>query len=211
MNSEQWLAFVGLAFLLTITPGADTALVTRNTLARGRMAAMVTALGIGLGCLTHATLSALGLSAVLARSAAVYDAVRWIGGAYLLYVGITGLRGVLRKGSDGARVEVAARPAGAARSFGEGLLTNLLNPKVAIFYLSFLPQFVTGSNHVLSRSLELAAIHVAMGIAWLSAYAWLLDSLGAWILRPKVRAYLEGVTSGVLIVFGAKLALDRSR
>jgi threonine/homoserine/homoserine lactone efflux protein len=210
MSSEQWLAFLGLAFLLTITPGADTALVTRNTLARGRMAAMVTALGIGLGCLTHATLSALGLSAVLARSAAVYDAVRWVGAAYLLYVGITGLRGVLR-GAGGTRVEAAARPAGAARSFGEGLLTNLLNPKVAIFYLSFLPQFVTGSDWVLGKSLELASIHVAMGIAWLSLYAWLLDSLGAWILRPRVRAYLEGVTSGVLIVFGAKLALDRAR
>jgi threonine/homoserine/homoserine lactone efflux protein len=108
-------------------------------------------------------------------------------------------------------VEAAARPAGAARSFGEGLLTNLLNPKVAIFYLSFLPQFVTGSDWVLGKSLELASIHVAMGIAWLSLYAWLLDSLGAWILRPRVRAYLEGVTSGVLIVFGAKLALDRAR
>lgn len=209
---SRFIAFLGIAALLTIIPGADTALVTKNAIARGRTAAFFTTFGICLGCLCHATASALGLSVVLHESARLFEWVKLAGAAYLVYIGVRALWSS-RAAGDSTVVSNAMGPinarAGLLRSFSEGLFTNLLNPKVAIFYLTFLPQFIAPGELVLRKSLLLATIHVLMGLAWLCSYATLLDQMSAVLTRPSVRRRLEGFSGAVLIAFGLRLAMER--
>lgn len=200
--------FVGVAALLTILPGADMALVTKNVLAVGRRRTMGTILGISCGCVLHATASALGLSAILATSATAFNVLKTVGAVYLVWIGVQSIRGA---GTPAAPAgPVAPQPRARLTSpFLQGFLTNILNPKVAVFYLTFLPQFVAPGQPVLRRSLMLAAIHIAMGFVWLSVYAWFVDRLGAVLIRPRIKAALERVTGGVLIALGARLAWER--
>ena len=198
-------AFIGVAAVLIILPGADMALVTRNVLVVGRRRTMNTILGIGLGCVLHATASALGLSAVLATSAMAFNVVKTIGAAYLVWIGIESIRDAGRPAFQSAKPP-AQRALG---PFLQGFLTNVLNPKVAVFYLTFLPQFISPGEPVLRRSLLLASIHIAMGFAWLTAYAWFVDRIGGVLTRPAVKAWLERVTGGLLIALGARLAWER--
>ena len=200
------LAFVPVALLLALVPGADTALVTKNALARGLRGAQWTIIGISVGCLVHASASALGLSAILATSARAYETVKLVGAAYLIWIGIAAILGTTRSGA-----EHVARPAplGTAQSFTQGFLTNVLNPKVALFYLTFLPQFIPAGAPVLRTSLLLAGIHIVIGFAWLSLYARFVDRLRGALTRPVVKAWLERVTGGALVLLGARLAWDR--
>jgi threonine/homoserine/homoserine lactone efflux protein len=208
---SRFIAFLGIAALLTIIPGADTALVTKNALSRGRTAAFFTTFGICLGCLCHATASALGLSVVLRESARAYEWVKLAGAAYLVYIGARSLWGA----RNNPKMELTNTPAatgtdtGWLRSFSEGLFTNLLNPKVALFYLTFLPQFIAPGESVLRKSLFLASIHVLMGLAWLCSYAMLLDRMSSVLSRPAVKRKLEAFTGAVLVAFGLRLALER--
>jgi len=207
------LAFIPVALLLTLLPGADTALVTRNALALGLPGARWTILGILTGCLIHATASALGLSAILATSARAYETVKLVGAAYLVWVGIQGIRGASANArmavSDVATAEQAPAAWSGSHPFVQGFLTNILNPKVALFYLTFLPQFIPTGAPVLRTSLLLAMIHNVLGFAWLSLYARFVDRLRAALTRPVVKAWLERVTGGALVALGARLAWDR--
>jgi threonine/homoserine/homoserine lactone efflux protein len=205
------LAFVPVALLLTLIPGADTALVTRNALALGLRGARWTILGILTGCLIHATASALGLSAILATSARAYETVKLVGAAYLVWLGIQTIRQARGKGGFGsldfARDDEGSAPG--SHPFTQGFLTNILNPKVALFYLTFLPQFIPAGAPVLRTSLLLAMIHNVLGFAWLSLYARFVDRLRMALTRPMVKAWLERVTGGALVLLGARLAWDR--
>lgn len=210
---SRFVAFLGIAALLTIIPGADTALVTKNAITRGRTAAFFTTFGICLGCLCHATASALGLSAILRESVRVYEWVKLAGAAYLVYLGLRSLWAARRTIYPAGAVnksEAGDGRTGLLRSFSEGLFTNLLNPKVAIFYLTFLPQFIAPGESVLRKSLFLATIHVLMGLAWLCTYAMLLDRMSAILTRPSVKRKLEALTGAVLVGFGLRLAMERS-
>ena len=204
-------AFVGVAALLTVLPGADMALVTRNVLALGRRRTMGTIVGICSGCVLHATASALGLSAILATSATAFNVLKTIGAAYLIWIGVQSIRAAGTEASTPSDQNPVAgrRPPASGSPFLQGFLTNILNPKVAVFYLTFLPQFISPGQPVLRRSLLLASIHIAMGFAWLTVFAWFVDRLGAVLTRPRVKAWLERVTGGVLIALGARLAWER--
>jgi threonine/homoserine/homoserine lactone efflux protein len=215
----QLYAFIGVAALLTILPGSDMALVTRNVLAIGRRRTMATIIGICLGCVIHATASALGISAILATSATAYNIMKTVGAAYLIWMGINSFRRGHPERSEGPlgpAVTSSSAQRGPSRfaltmtgEFSQGFLTNILNPKVALFYLTFLPQFISPGENVLRKSLLLASVHIAMGFVWLTAYAWFVDRLGAVLTRPRVKAWLERVTGGVLIALGARLAWER--
>jgi RhtB (resistance to homoserine/threonine) family protein len=202
------LAFIPVALLLTLIPGADTALVTRNALALGLRGARWTILGIMTGCLIHATASALGLSAILATSARAYETVKLAGAAYLVWIGIQGIRNAR---AESRSLDVAQQVEGSAgrHPFTQGFLTNILNPKVALFYLTFLPQFIPAGAPVLRTSLLLATIHNVLGFAWLSLYARFVNRLRTALTRPVVKAWLERVTGGALVALGARLAWDR--
>jgi len=218
------MGFAGLAALLTVTPGADMALVARSALARGRRAAFATTLGIVTGCLAHGLASALGLSVIFARSALAFETLKYLGAGYLIYLGAQGLlrlsrarvvpdeRGAVPPALSGP--PALSAPAADCRaawlpSFVQGLLTNLLNPKVALFYLMVLPQFILPEQSVIGRSLLLAGLHNLMGLAWLTAYALALSRLGGGATRSWLARPIEAVTGLVLIGFGLRLALER--
>lgn len=202
----QVYAFSGLAAVLTLIPGADTALVTRNTLDGGRRSAFFTTLGICTGLTVHAMASALGLSAILRISSLAYSVVKFAGAAYLLYLGIQTL-------GSSAKSELRSCSLSAesllGNSFRQGLITNMLNPKVALFYLTVLPQFVSPQYSVLLQSFLLAGIHIAMGLVWLSLYAYFLGGFQQVMSRPAVRRGLERLTGALFIGLGLRLAWEK--
>jgi len=200
------LAFTLAATLLTITPGLDTALVLRTAAVEGPRRAAAAALGIGLGCLTWGLAVAVGLGVLLAASHTAYLVLKWAGAAYLIYLGG---RMLLRP----RRVfEVAGAESGKETTAlgwaGRGLLTNLLNPKVGVFYVSFLPQFVP--THVPAGPFIalLALIHVVLGLIWAGGLIAATRPLTNALRRPAVVAWLDRVIGGVFVGFGLKLALE---
>ena len=213
MIDPQVIAFTWIAAILTVTPGADTMLVMRNVLARGQRAGLLTTLGICSGLFFHATLSALGLSFILLRSAAAFEVVKLAGACYLTLLGGQALWRALRHGAatptGGDGGIIAKRRGGRWRSFTEGLLTNVLNPKVAIFYIAFLPQFIGPSDPVVAKSMALVGIHAALGVVWLSLVTVFLGRMRAVLIRPRIRRAVEATTGAVLIAFGARLAMER--
>ncbi|MBD3884383.1 LysE family translocator [Phormidium tenue FACHB-886] len=209
MIDSQILAFVGLASVLTMTPGADTMLVMRNTLRQGRRAGMLTVLGGCGGILIHAALSGLGLSIILVRSAAIYETVKFAGAAYLIWLGLQSLWRAFHRRAEARQVN--SPQSGETRSayscLRDGLVSNVLNPKTALFYLALLPQFVHFSNRVLLTSLLLAAIHIAMRFVWLSFITILIQQVRLFMNRPLIQQSLEAMTGTVLCAFGLRLAL----
>jgi threonine/homoserine/homoserine lactone efflux protein len=208
---SQLLAFSAVAAVLTVTPGADMALVTRNAVAGGMRAAVGTAIGIVAGCFAWAAASALGIAALLSVSATAFTAVKVAGAAYLAMLGLQALLAARRRVKAPADprdepVDAAVRPLAALR---QGLLTNLLNPKIAVLYATLLPQFLSPGDPVMALSLTMAAIHGAMGLVWLSAYARVIVAAGDLLRRPRVRAALDAVTGTVLVALALRLATER--
>jgi threonine/homoserine/homoserine lactone efflux protein len=199
-----FVAGLAVLALLTISPGADMALVAKITLERGRPSALLATMGICCGLFVHATASALGLSVILATSAEAFTIVKLVGAAYLAYLGVQALRSSFRR-----QPADVPSPRRGANPFLQGVFSNVLNPKVAVFYLTFLPQFMSPGDNVLVRSLAFAVAHGLMGIAWLTAYAYVLSRISAVLGRAGVGRWLERVTGGVLIALGARLALER--
>lgn len=211
---SQLIAFAGVAALVTVTPGADMALVTAVTLRSGPRAGLLAAAGISVGVLTWAVASAVGLSALLAASATAFTVVKLAGAAYLILLGVQALWQARAGAADAPTAPGHDRPAppedgrrALLRPLRQGLTTNLLNPKIAVFYTSLLPQFIRPGDPVLLRSVLLAGVHVALGMAWLAWYASVLGRLGARLRRPRVRRVLQRATGTVLVALGVRLAV----
>ena len=202
------LLFVGIAALLTITPGADMAMVSRSVLMGGRREAFATTLGILAGCLVWAIVSAAGVAAVLAASRTAYDALRLVGAAYLVWLGVQSLLAA-RRGEYHTAAAEQRRGARRSSAFRQGLLTNLFNPKIAIFYSTFLPQFIGPGDPALLLSMLLAGVHIAFGLFWLTGYAWLLDRAVTAFKSSRVRRALDAITGTVLVALGLRLAAER--
>ena len=207
MLDPQILAFTFLALLLTMTPGADTLVLFRNVLRGGRFSGFTTALGGRLGLVVHAALSAAGLSAVLAHSATAYQILKWAGAAYLVLLGSKSLLGALRPPRD---PEPEPTSALSRSPFLEGFLTNVLNPKTAVFYLAFLPQFITPSDPVFARSLLLCGIHIFVSLLWYGLLCLLFVEARKVLARPPVRRFLDGVSGTFLAALGLRLAFSES-
>jgi len=206
------VVFLGVIALLTITPGADMAMVARSVFMGGRRAAFATTLGIGAGCFIWALASAAGVAAVLAASETAYDTLRLVGAAYLVWLGVQSLWAAAH-GYGGAQLGSAANTRSEATSslrtpFRQGLLTNLFNPKIALFYTTFLPQFIGPGDPVLLLSMAMAGVHILLGIVWLSAYAWLLDHAVEAFRGSRIRRVLDSVTGAVLVALGIRVAAD---
>jgi threonine/homoserine/homoserine lactone efflux protein len=198
----QIAAFTVAATLVTLSPGPDMALVARRAVTDGWRRASVTSAGIVTGLLVHATASAVGISAILVRSATAFTVLKVVGAAYLVVLGVL----TLRAAGKAAERPVEARPPRSGRtSFAQGFLNNVLNPKPALFYLAFVPQFVEPGDPVVTLIGLLVAIHIAISIVWLVTWAWLVGRASA-VLAPRWRATLERVTGCVLVALGLRLA-----
>lgn len=221
MFDARYFAFASISAVLVISPGATMAVVLETVLGEGRLAALVTVLGINIGNSSLALLSALGMSVVLHAWPWALDAVKIGGAAYLTYLGLRGLwwawRGrrmpaaadrVASEAAPAVRgARVPSRPAGARAWISRGIVTNLLNPPVVLFYMTFLPQFIGPGDPFFSRFLVLAGTHVGMSLVWLCAYAFALGVLAERFARPGVRRTLEGLTGVLLVGFGLRLLL----
>jgi threonine/homoserine/homoserine lactone efflux protein len=204
--AQALIAFAVAAGLLTLTPGLDTALVLRAAAVEGPKRAALAAVGIGVGCLAWGAAAALGLAALLQASALAFTALKWAGAAYLVWLGLNML---LR---PRARFEVmAAAPSGESDTawLRRGLLTNLLNPKVGVFYVSFLPQFLPTGVAPAPFLFLLAGLHVVMGLVWFACLIAATQPIATALKRPAVVRWLDRATGAVFLGFGVKLALER--
>ena len=201
------LAFVGVVAVIVVVPGPDMALVLRNGLADGRRAAVETALGVNAGLLVWALAAALGIAALLSASAPAFTALKIAGAAYLVVLGLRALADAWR----GAPVAAVTSPSGSRRAspFRQGMVTNLLNPKIALVFTTLIPQFVDADGPAAAQTVLLATLFIAMGLVWLVSYALLVARVGAVLRRPALRRFLNAVTGVVLTTLGVRLALDR--
>jgi len=200
---DLWL-FVLSGLLLNMTPGVDTLYIVGRGTAQGFRAGAVAALGIGAGCIVHTLAAALGLSAILATSATAFMVVKWIGAAYLVYLGVTLL---VSRSHQGAAL--ASPPASLSRIFAQGFLTNVLNPKVALFFLAFLPQFIAAdAPHKALAFVLLGAIFNFNGTLWNLLVAWSASGLGRRLAAGGGKVtWLNRVLGGLFVTLGVRLAL----
>jgi threonine/homoserine/homoserine lactone efflux protein len=202
--------FLVATLLLTITPGIDTALVLRTSAVEGPRQGMLAGAGIAAGSVVWGIITALGLSALLAVSATAYLVVQLAGAGYLIYLGVGMIRNAFAGPEPNAAGEPAELPIRSSRTwFLRGLLTNLLNPKVGVFYVSFLPQFIPAGDHVAPLIVFLAVIHAALGLCWFGALTLATQRLSGVLRRPDVVRGLEGATGALMVLFGLRMALDR--
>ncbi|MBF9000446.1 MULTISPECIES: LysE family translocator [Vibrio] len=210
MYIQNFEAFVIAITILTLTPGLDTALVIRNTSRAGISDGCVTSFGICSGLFVHATFSAIGISAVLAQSAELFQVVKMIGAAYLIWLGYNSLKGLIKGNSGGLHVETANNSnLSIRRSLREGFLSNVLNPKTAVFYLAFLPQFISPAHSALLQSLFMAAVHFVIAMIWQCALSGALNKARTLLKSAKFMRWMEGTTGCVLVGLGVKLMLER--
>jgi len=201
------LAFVAVAAVVIVTPGQDTALVVKNTLAGRRRAGVATALGVSTGQLAWALATSAGLAAVLVASEQLFLAIRLVGAAYLTYLGFAALWSALGRRSR-AHAVASSPSLGRVAAFRQGALSNLGNPKMAVFFTSLLPQFA-GPGAGFLDLLGLGVLFAVLTVAWLSAYAVAVDRVSLVLRRPLVRRALDAVTGVVLVALGLRLATER--
>jgi len=201
------LTFALLAGALTVTPGLDTALVLRAALTQTRREAAATGAGIVAGLFVWGAAAAVGVSALLTASELAFDVLRFAGAAYLVLVGARLLLRALQPRPDADPTPDAVR--GSARRAGRlGLVTNLLNPKVGVFYVALLPQFVPSGSDPLAVGLLLAGVHAAISLLWFAGLIALAAAAGRWLQRPSTRRGIDGVTGTALVGFGVRLAFS---
>ncbi|KWN08706.1 lysine transporter LysE [Burkholderia territorii] len=200
--------FVLAVFLLNITPGPDTAYIVGRSVAQGRGAGLMSALGISAGCCVHALACAFGLTALLAASAAAFTVIKLVGAAYLIYLGarmILAKQAAAPAGAEAARA-TAAKPL--RQLFMQGFWTNVLNPKVVLFFVSFFPQFVSAdSPHKALAFLALGSVFVVMSTVWTCIVAWVAGSVTQRFSgKPGVRKWLDRTVGSAFVGLGLRLA-----
>lgn len=211
MLASSILAFLGVSALVIVTPGPDTAVTVRNTLFGGRAGGVFTALGVSVGQAVWAFATSLGIVALLVASEPLFLAVKYAGAAYLVWLGLHALRAAWRPG-EGGDAAMAARPArrlGRGAAFRQGLVSDLGNPKMAVFFASLLPQFVPAGQPAFTAFLALGLVFSLMTFLWLAAYAAAVAKAGDVLRRPRIRRAIEGVTGVLLIALGLRIAAEQ--
>ena len=203
-------AFSAASIVFIMTPGLDTAIVLRSC-TRGHKAGLFAALGICLGLLIWGCAAAFGVTALLTASHVAFTALKWIGAAYLFYLGfkliVRPRTSIVQSASSPTRSRKAD---GAWNAFRRGFLSDMLNPKVGVFYMTFLPQFIPAGANVAEFSLLLAIIQFVIALTWFSILVALTVPVGRFLANPKVLRWMDRVTGAVFFAFGAKLALDHA-
>lgn len=190
--------------ILTITPGLDTTLIIRTATLEGKTKAFQAALGINLGCIVWGVIVACGLGALLMTSDLAFNALKWIGAIYLTWLGVNLL---LKPRSQLASLNNSAVTT--QNWFMKGFWGNLLNPKVGIFYISFLPQFIPQSSSPVIWTMSLVMIHVVIGLIWSIFLIAAMQSISAYLKQPKFIRYMDRITGSIFILFALKLALSK--
>ena len=208
----SFLAFLGVSAIVIMTPGPDTAVTVRNTLLGGRFAGILTALGISTGQAIWALATSFGVVALLVASEVLFQAVKYAGAAYLVWLGVNALIAAWRGTGDepvaGAQVRAARLRPG--RAFLQGLISDLGNPKMAVFFASLLPQFATPGEGLFAALMSLGLVFSLMTFVWLVAYAFVIAKAGEVLRRPVIRRWLEAVTGTLLVALGLRIATERS-
>ncbi|HEY9330669.1 MAG TPA: LysE family translocator [Streptomyces sp.] len=208
MSSALW-SFALVVGLLTLTPGLDTALILRTSALGRRRSAWGVVLGIQTGTLVWGAFTSLGVTALLTASHLAYTALRWIGAAYLVWMGFRMLRDTFR-GLPTADADDSVPAAGADSVSGgwrQGTLTNLLNPKMGAFYVAVLPQFIPAGTGHFTMGLLLTTVHVVTGLLWSAVLIGFARVVRGWLRKPRARRVLDRITGTVIGVFGIRLAL----
>jgi RhtB (resistance to homoserine/threonine) family protein len=206
--AHLWV-FVGISAVVIIVPGPDTALVTKNALLHGRTAALATAVGVVSGLSVWTIASALGVASLVRASQTAFTVLKVVGAAYLIWLGVQAIWAARRGGSPEAKARPARRALGARGGFRQGLLSDLANPKIAVFFTGLLPQFVRPGSSVLVPFLFLGGMFVLMTAAWLSGYALAAVRASAVLRRPRVKATIDRLSGLILIGFGIRLVTER--
>ncbi|MER7703171.1 LysE family translocator [Kitasatospora sp. NPDC097605] len=210
MTTALW-SFALVVGLLTLTPGLDTALILRTSALGHRRQAWGVVLGIQTGTLLWGALTSAGVTALLTASRIGYEVLRWAGAAYLVWMGIGMIRARVKDGAgDGAGdgpEEEQAPAGGLAAGWRRGLLTNLLNPKVGVFYVAVLPQFIPAGAPHFAAGVALTCVHVVEGLLWSVVLVGFARALRGWLRRPAARRAMDRVTGVVVVGFGVKLAV----
>ena len=208
---ENFYLFVITCIFLVILPGPDTAIMTKNTLTVGKQGGFKTMLGICCALSIHTFTAIVGLSAIIAKSALLFSIFKYIGSVYLIYLGIKSLWTLRNKNTTETIEPIAKSKYKNESSFKQGFLTNLLNPKIAVFFLTFLPQFVNPESHTFMPFLILGITYIVLTVVWYLFYIYLLNQISSFMKKPKTQKVIEGITGTILIGFGIKLALEKAR
>ncbi|MEI4803624.1 LysE family translocator [Bacillus sp. NPDC077411] len=206
MNINHW-TFIVTSILLILSPGIDTALVTKNTITFSTKGGLLTALGIASGILVHTIATGLGLSLLLMQSAKLFVIIKVIGAIYLIFLGISSFKNSNQDHVRGGKSTVASSYDVFSRLYRQGILTNVLNPKVALFFLTFLPQFTNTTQSFFPQVLLLGLIYSGLTLGWFICYISIMKLFRTWILKPAVQRIMERITGVVLICLGLKLAM----
>jgi threonine/homoserine/homoserine lactone efflux protein len=199
------LAFLGISLVVIMTPGQDTALTIRNTLVGGRGNGVLTALGVSGGQLVWALAASTGLAALLAASEPAFDALKLAGAAYLVVLGLQALRDAVR----GVTTHPEERTAEPRHGFRQGLVSNLGNPKMAVFFTGLLPQFAPAGGGAFATMIALGVVFAALTLAWLTLYAFAVERARGALARPAVRRALDAVMGTALIALGVRVAAQQ--
>jgi threonine/homoserine/homoserine lactone efflux protein len=201
------LTYLVAVLVLVAMPGPDQALITRSALAGGRSGGLFTMLGGTAGLTVHAGAAAVGLSALLLASAEAFTVVKIVGVAYLVWIAVQTLRAAARSRRQPTDDQMVAESRRSLLFFRDGFLSNVLNPKVALFFVSFMPQFRTAEGPApWLQAVLLSGIFAAVYLGWFSLYVWVVGHLGRLLARPAVKSWIERVTGVALMGLAARLA-----
>ena len=205
--SSLFLAFMAICLLLAVTPGPDMALVTKNALAHGPRGVFLTTTGIAIALVLWITATAVGVAAVLKASTTLFYALKLVGGAYLAYLGV---RAWLASREQPGDLLNGPKVAPAGSILRQGLISAGTNPKLGVFFVTFLPQFVDPHQQLFPQLLLLGSVFALIGWAWMNVYGLLIARIRDFITAPRVRRWLDRITGTVLIGLGVRLAFDRA-
>ncbi|MFQ6338009.1 LysE family translocator [Bacillus sp. AF62] len=207
---ENYMLFILTALLIIMMPGPGFALVTKNTISHGRNGGIKTVLGTVSGMMIHTIMATLGLSAILMKFAILFTLIKYAGAFYLIYLAVKSIKSAFSKKEDmSSSMEINSKDIGTVKSFRQGFTTAILNPKTAVFFLSFLPQFIVSNQSHFFQFLLLGFTFTTLTAIWYLFYISLIRQLRTFLRKEKVNRTIEGIIGTVLLVFGVRLFFQK--